>query len=236
MYADEALTGTRDTRPEFQRLLTDCRAGKIDIVIAKSITRFARNTVDTLVTVRTLKEKGVEIYFEKENIYTLDAKGEVLITIVSSLAQEEISENVTWGQRQGTVERQHGGVGDCRQGRRLHLSVPGRVGDSDTGRQIAPIYMKKFKIQGMFQSARITTFLPALLAAYRAVSASETRSSKEGCFVLSYIATPMLIVTWNVPFLDWKEHIAMRFRILSASSKATSTPAVGRSAQNSSPP
>ena len=70
--------------------------------ITKSVSRFARNTVDSLTTVRQLKEKGVEVYFEKENIYTLDSKGELLITIMSSLAQEEsrsISENVTWGQR-----------------------------------------------------------------------------------------------------------------------------------------
>ena len=77
-------------------------AGKIDLIITKSISRFARNTVDTLTTVRKLKEKGIEVFFEKENIRTLDGKGELLITIMSSLAQEEsrsISENVTWGQR-----------------------------------------------------------------------------------------------------------------------------------------
>ena len=76
--------------------------GKIDLIITKSISRFARNTVDSLTTVRALKEKGVEVFFEKENIYTLDSKGELLITIMSSLAQEEsrsISENVTWGMR-----------------------------------------------------------------------------------------------------------------------------------------
>ena len=76
-------------------------AGQIDLIITKSVSRFARNTVDSLVTVRTLKEKGVEVYFEKENIYTLDSKDELLITIMPSLAQEEsrsISENVTWGQ------------------------------------------------------------------------------------------------------------------------------------------
>ena len=70
--------------------------------MTKSVSRFARNTVDTLTTVRKLKEKGIEVYFEKENIYTLDSKGELLITIMSSLAQEEsrsISENTTWGQR-----------------------------------------------------------------------------------------------------------------------------------------
>jgi site-specific DNA recombinase len=70
--------------------------------VTKSVSRFARNTVDTLTTVRKLKEKGIEVYFEKENIYTFDTKGELLITIMSSLAQEEsrsISENTTWGQR-----------------------------------------------------------------------------------------------------------------------------------------
>lgn len=83
-------------------MVADAVAGKIDLIVTKSVSRFARNTVDSLVTVRKLKEKGVEVYFEKENIYTLDSKGELLITIMSSLAQEEsrsISENVTWGQR-----------------------------------------------------------------------------------------------------------------------------------------
>lgn len=77
-------------------------AGKIDLIVTKSISRFARNTVDSLVTIRKLKKSGVECYFEKENIYTFDSKGELLITIMSSLAQEEsrsISESVTWGKR-----------------------------------------------------------------------------------------------------------------------------------------
>ena len=83
-------------------MVRDALNGKIDLIVTKSVSRFARNTVDSLVTVRKLKEKSVEVYFEKENIYTLDSKGELLITIMSSLAQEEsrsISENVTWGQR-----------------------------------------------------------------------------------------------------------------------------------------
>ena len=83
-------------------MIADALDGKIDLIITKSISRFARNTVDTLTTVRKLKEKGIEVFFEKENIYTLDSKGELLITIMSSIAQEEsrsISENVTWGQR-----------------------------------------------------------------------------------------------------------------------------------------
>lgn len=99
VYADEAITGTKEKRKNFQRLLDDCHDGRIDLIITKSISRFARNTVDSLTTVRKLKDAGVEVYFEKENIYTFDSKGELLITIMSSLAQEEsrsISENVTW--------------------------------------------------------------------------------------------------------------------------------------------
>ena len=78
-----------------------CRVNST-LLVTKSVSRFARNTVDSLTTVRKLKEVGCEVWFEKENIYTLDSKGELLITIMSSLAQEEsrsISENVTWGQR-----------------------------------------------------------------------------------------------------------------------------------------
>lgn len=103
IYADEGITATNTKkRDEFKRMIKDCRDGKIDKIITKSISRFARNTVDCLNYVRELKEMGIGITFEKENIDTLDAKGEVLLTILSSLAQEEsrsISENSTWGIR-----------------------------------------------------------------------------------------------------------------------------------------
>ncbi|GHU80656.1 serine recombinase [Clostridia bacterium] len=103
VYADEGISATSTKKRDgFNRMTEDALAGKIDLILTKSVSRFARNTVDTLTNVRRLKEKGVEVYFEKENIYTLDSKGELLITIMSSLAQEEsrsISENVTWGQR-----------------------------------------------------------------------------------------------------------------------------------------
>ena len=103
VYTDEAVTGTNTKkRNGFNDMVRDALAGKIDLILTKSVSRFARNTVDTLITVRKLKENGVEVYFEKENIYTLDSKGELLITIMSSLAQEEsrsISENVRWGKR-----------------------------------------------------------------------------------------------------------------------------------------
>ena len=81
-------------------MIKDCEEGKIDRIITKSISRFARNTLDCLNYVRKLKELGIGIYFEKENIDTLDSKGEVLLTILSSLAQDEsrsISENSQWG-------------------------------------------------------------------------------------------------------------------------------------------
>lgn len=103
IYADEGISGTNTKkREEFNRMIADCRARKIDRIITKSISRFARNTLDCLNYVRELKELGIGVIFEKENIDTLDAKGEVLLTILSSLAQDEsrsISENSTWGIR-----------------------------------------------------------------------------------------------------------------------------------------
>lgn len=103
VYTDEGISALNTKKREgFNRMIADALAGKIDLIVTKSVSRFARNTVDSLTAVRQLKEKGIEVYFEKESIWTLDSKGELLITIMSSLAQEEsrsISENVTWGQR-----------------------------------------------------------------------------------------------------------------------------------------
>jgi len=103
VYTDEGITGCNTKKREgFKQMVADALAGRIDLIITKSVSRFARNTVDSLTAIRQLKEKGVEVYFEKENIWTFDSKGELLLTIMSSLAQEEarsISENTTWGQR-----------------------------------------------------------------------------------------------------------------------------------------
>ena len=100
IYADEGISGTKaEKRPEFMRLIADCDAGKIDIVLTKSISRFARNTVDLLETVRHLKDIGVEVRFEKENIRSLSDDGELMLTLLASFAQEEsrsISENEKW--------------------------------------------------------------------------------------------------------------------------------------------
>ena len=103
VYTDEGISATSTKKRDgFNQMVEDALAGKISLIITKSVSRFARNTVDSLSTIRKLKEAGVEVWFEKEAIKTFDSKGELLITIMSSLAQEEarsISENVTWGWR-----------------------------------------------------------------------------------------------------------------------------------------
>jgi DNA invertase Pin-like site-specific DNA recombinase len=107
VYADSGETGTAKDRNEFQKLITDCEAGKIDIVITKSISRFARNTVDLLETVRRLREIGVEVRFEEQNINSMSGDGELMMTILASFAQEEsrsLSENVKWAIRKGFRE------------------------------------------------------------------------------------------------------------------------------------
>ena len=112
VYADEGITGTRmDKREEFQRMLKDCRRGKIDRIIVKSISRFARNTKDCLSVLRELKELGISVMFEKENIDTANITDEIMVTIMGGLAQEEsssISKNVRWSIRSkmknGTVK------------------------------------------------------------------------------------------------------------------------------------
>jgi site-specific DNA recombinase len=101
IYADDGISATNmKKRDDFNAMIEDCMAGKIDMIITKSVSRFARNTVDSLETIRKLKEKNIAILFEKEGVNTLEGSGELLITILSSQAQEEsrnISENTRWG-------------------------------------------------------------------------------------------------------------------------------------------
>lgn len=108
MYTDEGITAVNTKhRDGFNRMVADALAGKIDLIITKSVSRFARNTVDSLSTIRKLKDHGVEVYFEKEQIWSFDGRGELLLTIMSSLAQEEsrsISENVRWGKRKAMAD------------------------------------------------------------------------------------------------------------------------------------
>ena len=117
IYADEGITGTSARkRPEFMRMISDCHKHRIDMVITKSISRFARNTMDCLKYIRELKALGIAIFFEKENINTLDAKGEVLVTIMASLAQEE-SQSISQNVRTGIQYRMQQGIG------RLNTSI-----------------------------------------------------------------------------------------------------------------
>lgn len=99
VFSDRGITGTKEDRPGFQAMLTACREGRVDIVLAKSITRFARNTVILLETVRELKSLGIDIHFEEEHIHTLSSQGELMISLLAARAQEEsrsASENQKW--------------------------------------------------------------------------------------------------------------------------------------------
>ena len=115
IFADGGITGTNTKkRVEFNKMIDECMAGNIDMVITKSISRFARNTLDCLKYIRQLKEKNIPVFFEKESINTMDAKGEVLLTIMASLAQQEsqsLSQNVKLGlqyrYQQGQVQVNH---------------------------------------------------------------------------------------------------------------------------------
>ena len=115
VFSDRGLTGTKENRPGFQAMLTACRNHEVDIVLAKSLTRFARNTVILLNTVRELKSLGIDIHFEEERIETLSAKGELMISILAARAQEEsrsASENQNWRIRK-SFEKGVPVTGDC---------------------------------------------------------------------------------------------------------------------------
>ena len=115
VYIDDGITGTNTKkRDEFNRMIEECHAGNIDMIITKSISRFARNTLDCLKYIRELKDLNISVFFEKESINTMDAKGEVLLTIMASLAQQEsqsLSQNVKLGiqyrYQQGKVQINH---------------------------------------------------------------------------------------------------------------------------------
>ncbi|MDD3860354.1 MAG: recombinase family protein [Bacteroidales bacterium] len=108
VYADEGISGTSaQKRPRFMAMIEDCRAGKIDAVITKSVSRFGRNTVDTLIFTRELKLLGIDVYFEKEALHSTSADGELMLTLMAAFAESEaetMSENIAWGFRKRYAE------------------------------------------------------------------------------------------------------------------------------------
>lgn len=99
VYADEGISGTKEDRPNFKRMVDDAKAGKIDLIITKSISRFGRNTETVIRTIRQMNALGVDVYFESQNLHTLSADGEFMLTILASYYQEEarsVSENMKW--------------------------------------------------------------------------------------------------------------------------------------------
>ena len=103
IYADEGISGTRTrNRTQFLALIQDCRDGKVDRILTKSVSRFGRNTVDTLIFTRELRSLGVDVYFEKENLHSISPEGELLLTLMAALAESEsvsMSDNIKWGKR-----------------------------------------------------------------------------------------------------------------------------------------
>ena len=149
VYADESKTGTKDNREQFQELLSECRSGNIDMVITKSISRFARNTVTLLETVRELKSLGIDVFFEEQNIYTMSAEGEVMLTLLASFAQAEslsCSDNCKWRIRKGFEE---GRASTCTMlGYRL---VDGEITlveeEAETAKRIFDLYLAGYGLQ-----------------------------------------------------------------------------------------
>lgn len=159
VYADSFISGTETSRrADFNRLISDCEQGRVDVVLCKSISRFARNTVDLLKTVRHLKELGIEVYFEKEHLSTLSSDGELVMTILASFAQEEsrsISENVKWGIRKrfkaGTAGIRNKRVLGYRFDGAKYVIVPE---EAELVRQIFADYINKVPLRKIAESLR----------------------------------------------------------------------------------
>ncbi len=155
IYADDGISGTdMKKRDEFNRLLQDCEAGKIDMILTKSISRFARNTVDTLNTLRILRKKGVTVFFEKEHIDTHADNGEMIITVLSGLAQEEsfnLSENTRWGIirkfENGTIILNHNRFMGYTKGKDGELAIVPE--EAETVRLIFRMYLEGTSIAGI---------------------------------------------------------------------------------------
>ncbi len=162
LYVDEGISGlsTRN-RDGFNRLIEDALSGGIDLIVTKSISRFARNTVDTLTAIRKLKAAGVEVYFEKEEIYTFDSKGEFILSLMSSFAQEEsrsISENVKWSKRKAFADGRYSVGYRCFLGYDKGEDAPLKINE-DEAKTVRLIYLWFMEGRTAFAIAKMLTEL-----------------------------------------------------------------------------
>ena len=199
VYVDDGISGTGTAkREDFNRMIADADAGKIDLILTKSISRFARNTVDLLETVRHLREIGVEVWFERENIHSLSGDGELMLSILASFAQEEsrsISDNVKWGTRKRFEEGIPNG----------HFRVYGYRWEGDV---LMPVPEEAAIVKRIFQNfldgkSRLET---------EREFAAEGITTREGCrWVDSNIKSVLTNVTYTGNLLLQKEFISDPF-------------------------
>lgn len=205
IYADDGISGTNTKkREEFNRMIEDCMVGKIDMIITKSISRFARNTLDCLKYIRQLKEKNIPVFFEKESINTMDSKGEVLLTIMASLAQQEsqsLSQNVKLGiqyrYQQGQVQVNHNRFLGYTKDADKKLII-----DPVEAEVVKRIYYQYLEGKSLIQIARSLESDGILTAAVKAKWRPETL--KKILQNEKYIGDALLQKTYTVDFLTKK--------------------------------
>ena len=205
IFADDGITGTNTKkRDEFNRMIEECMAGNIDMIITKSISRFARNTLDCLKYIRQLKDKNIAVFFEKENINTMDSKGEVLLTIMASLAQQEsqsLSQNVKLGiqyrYQQGEVQVNHKRFLGYTKDENKQLVI-----DPEGAKVVKRIYREYLEGASLLQIARGLEADGILTAAGKAKWRPETL--KKILQNEKYIGDALLQKTYTVDFLSKK--------------------------------
>ncbi|MBO5569705.1 MAG: recombinase family protein [Clostridia bacterium] len=181
IYADEGISGTQaKKRPEFLRMINDCEQGRIDMVIAKSISRWARNTLDSLTYIRKLKDLGIPVIFEKENINTMDASGELLLTIMASLAQQE-SLSISLNTKMGIRFKFQDGIGRLNTAIFLGLELGDKPGEYVINPEQAEVARRIYR-------EYLEGYSPAMIAAH--LNTDEIRTpSGEGLWYASSIAS-----------------------------------------------
>ena len=205
IFADDGITGTNTKkRDEFNRMIEECMAGSIDMIITKSISRFARNTLDCLKYIRQLKDKNIAVFFEKENINTMDSKGEIMLTIMASIAQQEsqsLSQNVKLGiqyrYQQGEVQVNHKRFLGYTKDENKQLVI-----DPEGAEVVKRIYREYLEGASLLQIARGLEADGILTAAGKAKWRPETL--KKILQNEKYIGDALLQKTYTVDFLSKK--------------------------------